>query len=199
MNDDELKKLWREQPLALPPALTESSQLAVLRKKMKKFDRIIWWRDFREVAVCIGVLVWFGFNFFRHPSPLARLGCILTILSSVSIGWRLLWSKKKAGQEVPNASIMGSLRIELRKVETQIRLLRSVLWWYLIPILGGSSVFYFGVNHDAADRMAVLITFVLLSWFLHWLNQRAVRQYLLPLKNDLEFLLGLDPKLDARL
>jgi hypothetical protein len=190
MNDDELKKLWREQPLVLPPELTGTAGLATLRKRMKRFDRILWWRDFREVAACVVIVVWFGSDYSKYPQPLARLGCALTILAVVFIGCRLLWSKRRAGREVPGASVMDSLRVELRKVETQIHLLRSVLWWYILPSLGGAGVCFFGVRRHASDRLVIIVVFGLVGAFVYWLNQRAVRQYLVPLKNELETLLG---------
>jgi hypothetical protein len=190
MNDDELKKLWREQPLALPPELTGTSQLDALRKKMTRFGRTIWWRDLREVVVGLFIIAIFGFYFFRFPSALARLGCVLTILSTIFIDCRLLWSKRQAGEAILSASIMDSLRVELRKVETQIHLLRTVWWWYILPITTGAEVFYFGVNHSWSGRAAFVICGLLLGGFLNWLNQHAVRRYLVPLKNELESFLG---------
>lgn len=86
---------------------------------------------------------------------------------------------------------MDSLRVELTKVETQIRLLRSVLWWYILPILAGSLVFYFGVNRNVKDRIVTVIVFVAMGWFLEWINKRAVRRYLVPLKTELESLLAM--------
>ncbi|HEX3718959.1 MAG TPA: hypothetical protein VH595_13400 [Verrucomicrobiae bacterium] len=164
MNDDELKKLWREQPLVLPAELTGTVQLAALRKRMKRFDRNIWWRDLREVAACVVIVIWFGSDYFKYPQAVTRA--------------------------VPGASVMDSLRVELRKVETQIHLLRSVLWWYILPSLGGSGVFFFGVRRNASARLVTIVVFGLVGVFVYWLNQRAVRQYLLPLKSELETLVG---------
>ena len=195
MNDDELKRLWREQPLALPAELSGTAPLAELRKRMKRFDRTIWWRDLREVAACLVVIAVFGIYFIWIPTALARVGCVLTILSAIFIAWRLLGSKRQAGRETPGASIMDSLRVELSKVETQIRLLRSVWWWYVLPILTGAEVFYFGVNRDATARTVSVISSLLLGWFIDWLNQRAVRRKLVPLKIQLESLLGIPPEL----
>jgi hypothetical protein len=190
MNEDELKKLWREQPLSLPPELTETKQLDALRKKMTRFGRTIWWRDLREVTACLFIIAMFGLYFFLFPSALARLGCVLTILSAIFIACRLLWSKRQAGEAILSASIMDSLRVELRKVQTQIRLLRTVWWWYILPITAGVEVFYFGVHRDWQGRIYSVIFALLLGGFLNWLNQHAVRRYLVPLKNELESLLG---------
>lgn len=144
MNDEALKKLWREQPLALPAPLTGREASDAMNGKMRRFDRCIWRRDFGEVAACLVVAVVFGGYFFWFPSALARLGCVITILSAVFIGWRLLSSKRRAGKSRPGASVMEALQVELRKVENQIGLLRSVWWWYILPVTVGYEVFFLG-------------------------------------------------------
>jgi len=195
MNDEELKRLWRDQPLALPPDLTETTQLGALRKKMKWFDRAIRLRDLRETAAGLVVIAIFGYYFFQFPSALARLGCVMTILAALFTDFWALWNKRKSRREIPDASVMDSLRVELRKVDTQIRLLRSVFWWYILPLLGGAGVFYFGINRNATERTVTVILYLLVGWFIHWLNQLAVRRKLMPLKNELESLLGIPPEL----
>lgn len=195
MNDEALKKLWREQPLALPAPLTGREASDAMNGKMRRFDRCIWRRDFGEVAACLVVAVVFGGYFFWFPSALARLGCVITILSAVFIGWRLLSSKRRAGKSRPGASVMEALQVELRKVENQIGLLRSVWWWYILPVTVGYEVFFFGVNREATDRMAFVAVGLAMGLGLDWLNQRAVRKQLMPLKEELESLLGIPPEI----
>ncbi|MGA2173553.1 MAG: hypothetical protein ABSH38_01080 [Verrucomicrobiota bacterium] len=190
MNDDALKKLWREQPLPLPPTLTGPQAIASINQKMRRFERTIWWRDFREVAACLVVAGVFGCFFFMCPTALARAGCVITVLSAVFIGWRLLSSKRRAGKDNPNAPVMEALQGELSKVENQIRLLRSVWWWYILPLTVGYETFFFGVNRNAADRAVFVSVGVLMGLAINWLNQYAVRKYLMPLKEELESLLG---------
>ncbi len=84
-------------------------------------------------------------------------------------------------------------------MDIQIRLLRSVWWWYLLPILGGSTIFAFGIQHDAKKRMILGGTFLFVGVVLHWANQLAVRKYLTPLKNELETLIGNASETDKNL
>jgi hypothetical protein len=190
MNDDALKKIWRDQPLPLPPPLGGPEAIASMNRKMRRFDRTIWWRDLREVAAGIFIVVVFSWYFFRFPMPMARVGCVITVLSAIFIDWRLLSSKRRAARSSLNASVMEALQVELRKVENQIRLLRSVLWWYILPLTVGATVFFAGVNRDAVARAVFIAFAVLMGLGLNWLNQWAVRKQLMPLKEELESLLG---------
>jgi hypothetical protein len=61
----------------------------------------------------------------------------------------------------PNQPIAQMLAQELERVREQIRLLRTVLWWYLASV-------------------------AVLNAVIWWANQRAVKTQLLPLEKELE-------------
>ncbi len=196
MNEDDLKKLWRQQPLNVPPPLAGAGQIRDIEQKMKRFDRIIKWRDVRELAACAVVAVAFGGLFVGVHPPVARLGCAITVAGAFFIAWRLVSSKRKAGPEIPGAPVMEALRREILKVDIQISLLRSVWWWYLLPTLGGASIFALGVQPDPRKRIVMLAAFLFAGVVVHWVNQRAVRQYLVPLKTELESMIGSSSQTD---
>jgi hypothetical protein len=70
-------------------------------------------------------------------------------------------------------------------------MLRTVLWWYILPLSIGSTLFFFGVDHNATGRTIWLVAQFALDLFIDWLNQFAVRKKLIPLKIELETLLDL--------
>ena len=189
MNDDALKKLWQEQPLDVP-ALPDGAQIAAMKKRMTCFDKTISWRDYGEVAACIVIIVFFGWDLlFRNPSALTQAGCVVLIASAVFIAWKLIWSKRRLPKAEPNAPIFEAVRGELRKVENQIRLLKSVAWWYLLPLFIGVILHNFGAGGGFLSKL-IYFTFVLALYvFIYWLNRRAVKKNLLPLKQGLESLL----------
>lgn len=190
MNDEDLKKLWREQPLQIPQTHESVDTTDAFRLKMKKFDRTIFWRDVRELIACAVVALAFGLFLFSVKPMMARVGCAITIAGAAFIAWRLVSSKRKAGPEIADAPVLQALRREKLKVEIQIGLLRSVWWWYLLPVLGGATIFAFGMQPDAKKRMILGGTFLFVGVVIHWVNQLAVRKYLEPLKNELETLIG---------
>lgn len=187
MHDDALKQLWKGQPLEDRPALPDQAILAALGKRMKRFDRTILWRDFREVAACLFIVVFFGWELIAMKSSrLTQIGSVVLIVSSVFIAWKLIQSKRRLPKAEPNGPIFEVVKIELQKVENQISLLRSVAWWYLLPLFIGVMLNAWGGGAGIVFKLTYSAEVIALYTFIYWLNQRAVAKSLLPLKRELQ-------------
>jgi CubicO group peptidase (beta-lactamase class C family) len=197
MHDDALKELWRAQIIEPAPPLADSRQLAEMKSRMKRMNRTLFWRDCRENIAAIFVMACFGLYFFIFPALLARVGCIIVILSGLLVMVYPIWRKRRVPKAAPDASLMRSLECELRKVEVEISLLRSVHWWYLLPGAVGVVVFLAGLNRSITwSSITWTILFALLvialDVFIYRINQIACDKNLLPLKRELESLLSVD-------
>lgn len=190
MNDEALKQLWQGQRFEALPALPDEAQIAAMKTRMKGFDESINWRDYIEVAACILIVGWFGWDlFFGNNSALTQAGCVVLIVSAVFIAWKLIWSKRRLPKAEPNAPIFAAVKVELQKVENQIGLLRSVAWWYLLPILVGVMMCHWGGSGSVLSKLIYSAFVLALFGLIYWLNQRAVKNNLLPLKRELASLL----------
>ncbi|HMP83386.1 MAG TPA: serine hydrolase domain-containing protein [Verrucomicrobiota bacterium] len=190
MNDDALKQLWKGQGFDTLPALPDEAQIAAMKTRMKGFDRTISWRDYREVAACILIIGWFGWDLlFGNNSTLTQAGCVVLIASAVFIAWKLIWSKRRLPKAESNAPIFDAVKVELQKVENQIGLLKSVAWWYLLPLLVGVMMCHWGGSGSVPSKLTYSAFVLALFYFIYWLNRRAVKNYLLPLKRELASLL----------
>lgn len=189
MNDDALKKLWREQDLPASPMLSDEEQITAL-KRMKSFDRTITRRDYVEVAVCLILGIFFaGDLLFRDISALTQAGCLVLIASCGLIAWRLIGSKRRLPKAEPNAPVGDLIRAELLKVENQIGLLKSIAWWYLLPITVGLMMHFCGASAGLVANLVYFTIVLALDVYIWSLNQRAVKANLLPLKEELGSLL----------
>ena len=193
MNDDELKKLWQQQPLR-DPALSAAQLISAMQNKMSQYRRTLLARDVRELSACVIVAVIFGIYFFLNRAPVARLGALITIAGSIFIAWKLLHARRTTPAARSDATVVESLRAELHSVRAQSKLLRSVLWWYLLPLAVGTIVFVWGsLSNNLVFALVFSVAFTLftlaLDVFIYRLNQRAVSQQLLPLEAQLESLL----------
>jgi hypothetical protein len=193
MNDDELKKLWQQQPLR-DPAPSPAQLMFAMQNKTTQLRRTLLARDVRELSACVIVAVIFGIYFFLNRAPVARLGALITIAGSVFIAWKLLHARRTTPPAKPDATLVESLRAELHSVRTQSKLLRSVLWWYLLPLAVGTIVFVWGsLSNNLVFALVFSVAFTLftlaLDVFIYRLNQRAVSQQLLPVERQLESLL----------
>src|SRR5437660_264121 len=134
MNDDELKKLWQQQPLR-DPAPSPAQLISAMQDKTTLLRRCLDARDLRELVACAFVIIIFGvFYFTAYRTPISRLGDLIVIGSSIFIACKLVHARRSTPPAPPGATIVESLRAELNAVRTQSQLLGSILWWYLFPL-----------------------------------------------------------------
>jgi hypothetical protein len=193
MNDDELKNLWQRQPLR-SPALSPAQLSSAMQIKTTHLRRTLVARDVRELSACVIVVVIFGIYFFINRAPIARLGALITVAGSIFIAWKILHARRITPAAKPDATLVESLRAELHSVRTQSQLLRSVSWWYLLPLAVGTLAFVWGMPFtnlvfDLVFRITFTLFSLALDVFIYRLNQRAVSQQLLPVERQLESLL----------
>jgi hypothetical protein len=187
MNENEIKQLWQTQALPAPAPVDDLS--GRMKQKMRRFNRDIFWRDIREVAACAVIILWFGADLRHDHSTLRWTGDVILVLSGGYIAAKLLRARRSQRSFLNPDSVREFLAGELDKVERQIRLLRTVFWWYLLPLLCGVCLFFVGTNSDLLTDAIVLPVFFLTYWFIYWINQYAVKKTLLPLKTELEQML----------
>src|SRR6266478_1750008 len=193
MNDDELKKLWQQQPLR-EPDISATQVISAMQSKTTQLRRTLLARDVGELLACVIVGVIFGIYFFISRAPIARLGALITVAGSVFIAWKILHARRATPTAKPDATVVESLRAELHSVRTQSQLLRSVAWWYLLPLTVGMLVFVWATpfnNLVVSLVVGVVFTVVTLASdvFIYRLNQRARAKQLLPLEAQLESLI----------
>ncbi len=199
MNDDELRKLWQQQPLREPVPSAEQL-ISAMKKQTSQFRGIVDARDLRELVACVFVTIIFGcYAFFLHAQqPLARLGDWIVIAGMMFIAWKLIHTRQSTPAAPPGATVVESLRAELNSVRAQSRLLGSVLWWYLLPSFVGLLLMTWGglpINEPVAlvlmipTNIIVTLFFIAVYVLIYWLNQRARATQLLPLEAQLEALL----------
>ncbi len=192
MHDDALKEIWRGQSIEPAPPLPGAEQLAAMKSRMKNMDRTLRGRDWRENIAAVFVMIVFAAYFFIFPSPLSRLGSVLVILGSIFVMAYPTWRKRRVPKAAPDASMMQSLEAELQKINVEIALLRTVLWWYILPGPIGVVLFMAGLNNSITFALVIALFGIAFDAFLYWLNQVACDKAFVPLKRELESLLRLD-------
>src|SRR5271166_1787122 len=133
MDPDILKQAWKTQSSQSRLSVDAEQLLKDLERKARCFTTGIFWRDVREVGVALA---------------LVPLWCYLGVKSSLPWTWYLmvpamLWvalymlaDRMRHNRQLPEPGEPLRRHAEslLAQVEHQISLLRSVLWWYLLPL-----------------------------------------------------------------
>ena len=186
MSDQELKQLWRQPQLTAPLAGPDTDIVARMKKRMRKFDRTIFWRDVRELAACVFVFIGYWINYYYNSSTITRAGCVVIMVAAVFIALKLLYAHRGQRRFRHPASIREFLQGEVEKVSRQIRLLETVVWWYLLPLFIGMGLYSWGRAADWSDKIVLLGVNLFVYAFIYWLNRYAARKSLRPLKEQLE-------------
>lgn len=197
MSLDDAKAYWWSQHDAGTPTLSDDDILALVKSEAKRFDRRIRFRDLREM-IAAGVAVVLIAPSALHANLLTRLGVAALIAAFVLMSVKLHRSRRMpgaAGMEQPAALV---LKRERSKVDAQIRLLETVLWWYLGPIWLALVMIVAGRAGASWFTLGCAAVFTLLSIVLYRLNMHAARRYLRPRRDELSRLLAeVDPSSEA--
>ena len=188
MNEDELKRIWQQQPLR-GPDLSPAQLISAMESKTTQLRRDLIARDTRELLACAVLIPIFGFYFFNERTPIVRLGWLIVIGSMLFIAWKLVHARRSTPLAPPGASIVESLRAELNSVRAQSDLLGSVLWWYLLPPTIGLLISTWAMRIHIGVKIASTLTFIAVDAFIFWLNRRARAKQLFPVEAQLQSLL----------
>lgn len=189
MNDDELKKLWQQQPLR-DSAPSAAHLISAMQSKTSLFRRCLNARDLRELIACAVVILVFGYFYFTvYREPLSRVGVWIIFGSMIVIAGKLIYTRRMTPPAPPGATVVESLRAELKSVRAQSHLLGSVLWWYILPALIGVTVATWGLKIDPFSKIICTVFFIAVNTWVYRVNQRAVSDQLLPLEAQLQSLL----------
>ena len=174
MEFDRLVEVWRQEPEPAAPPV----ELAPLLGQLEALDRSVRRRDRLEIGSALLMLPLFAWMGFSAPTPLARIGALVTVLGLIVIPIRLLAARRLPFDR--GNSVAGALHQELDRVLAQERLLRTVLWWYLAPLGLGASLLIVGSTSSPWIAASLVVLIAWLYAQIWRLNRRAIERELQP-------------------
>jgi hypothetical protein len=192
MNDEELKRLWRQQALDRAK-LSPDDQMRLMRIKLKCLDRGFLWAD--AIIITLGALcmVVFARTFLKTPLPVARIGLAIIIASLAYDIWKPIRARRLSPRPPADAPVAQWLRHELEKVRAESELKRAMLWSYVLPFWIGAIIFTWGLDTHLSSRIFFSAVLTGLNAIIYVgtlkLNQYTSRKACQPLKAELESLL----------
>lgn len=183
--NDELMALWQESTRPAPDR-TEIARLAG-RAAMNRFDRAIRSRNLREYAAGFIVVAFFGWQLAHGRF----VGLDLAAIAAVLFVLGFLWSHHRNIAPLdPTARASDYQAAMLSRIDSQIRLLSSIRYWYLLP-------FYVPIVWVTVlvSRRSLVVAglFFVLSTLLYaaiaWLNEKIGVRHLIRQRAQIEALL----------
>jgi len=189
MKLDDYRDAWRAYPAQDREGADEQELLDFVRERSEAFEKKIRRRDLLETLVAVVVAAFFGYELLTATSWLVRAGAALVIAGGGFIVWRLHHARRSRPERAGDRPLVAQLRADRGRVESQIRLLETVLWWYLAPLAAGAVLFVVGQS-SATWSTALTLTVVALVCLVVWrLNHRTVERKLRPRRRELTRLL----------
>jgi hypothetical protein len=182
---DELMELWQEGASSEPDAGTVA-RLAALATT-RRFDRAIFWRNLREYLAGLVLMGVFGTLAVAGESPL-RNGVNFVCVSFV-MGF-LWWRHRDVPRPDPAADARAFQAVMLERVDRQLQLLRTVRYWYLLPLYIPCvlQAVEAGQRGHWGAAVAMMIVVTALYAFLARLNERQAVDVLLEERARIEAL-----------
>jgi Ca2+/Na+ antiporter len=188
MNLDEARRVWRSQTMPEGPKRSESEMLQFVKRESSAFDRTIARRDRREVIAGIVVAALF-FPLLVDGPWLSRVGVLVVLAAVLLIHRRLAAARRVEASERVDLSLAELLETERTKVNGQIRLLESVVSWYIIPPAVGAMLVVIGLDGLSWFTAGYTVFTLAVSVIVYRMNRLAVRHDLRPRRAELERLI----------
>jgi putative copper export protein len=169
--------------------LSADELLAFVKSEAKRFDRQILLRDLREVIAGVLAIALIAPTAVR-ANLLTRLGTVVVIAALVFIVVRLTRARRESRGDAMDRPVALVLRAEQAKIDTQIRLLETVFWWYVGPLWLGMVMIIAGRDGISWLTLVLVAALTALSVALLRVNAHAARRYLRPRRDRLAQLLG---------
>lgn len=200
--EQEIKNIWNQ---VTTPKITIDTSLLIkqLNKKVNKLHSKIILRDAMEIIAAIFVIYMFGQAFFRIPVLLMKISCLIIVVWALYVIFKFLSTKNRLTKKDYNLPLMSLLKKQRDMLLEQKKMLETVLYWYLAPFFIGTTLFVLGLEIPEGQgwdglevfwrinllhliKAFMVLILIAISYFIYWLNKRAVKKQLQPLLENLE-------------
>jgi hypothetical protein len=188
---DELRQLWQSGPGN--GGVNQRELLHQLEQRTRRFDRTIWFRDLRETAAGLLITVVYLWFALHAGSMLERVADLWLAACGVWIASFLLRYSRLSRKPAPEQTLAVYRRELVERYDRQIRLSKSVKYWYVLPLWAGLMLSEAAHLMNGLDKTRILIVVVfvtLCSAGVWWLNEGPGIRYLERKRRELTALIG---------
>jgi hypothetical protein len=189
MKFDELGTTWRENNIRVMSPQRREDLVSRVFGRVERLRAVIVRRDLVETVAAVGVGGIFALIFYFSGNLVSKLGAAIVVFGACFVVFKLRSARIDRAPSRLDMSVRDYCTIEIERLDRQIRLLRSVLWWYISPSLGGAILMTFGIGGVGVATVAYSFFVLWFAWRIHAMNQRVVTGTLLPLHEELTDLL----------
>jgi hypothetical protein len=188
---DDLCRLWQSD--SGPRPVDAQELLRELERRSRGFERMIRRRDIREILGGLAVTVIYSWFALDAGTMLYRISDIWLAACGIWFVWYLRRDSKRSLQPVPDQTLAIYRRTLMERYDGQIRLAKSVKYWFLAPLWFGLLLQAIAALNDPGGwfkfSMIMLIS-TAGNGFVWWLNEGPGVRYLERKRRELAALIG---------
>jgi hypothetical protein len=177
MTFEELPQFWQNAGSTGPVPETVLREVA---QRSRALETTVRRRDRVEGGVALLLAPVFAACAVYAAHPVGRAGAVILALACLAIPLRLRAARSVFTPGALDRPFHAFVRAERERVRAQVELLRSVLWWYLLPLGVGVVLFFSGGTRSLPASAVYAVVVALFYAWLYRLNQQAVDAELLP-------------------
>ncbi|HLY19319.1 MAG TPA: hypothetical protein VKR61_18965 [Bryobacteraceae bacterium] len=113
--------------------------------RVNRFDRTVKVRNWTECGAAVLLAALFTLGAVKSPNDLMRAGNLIVAASGLWIIFYILRFGRSNQVPMPDQTLAGFRQALLRKYEQQIKVLKNVKYWYLLPPYMGLLVLTGGI------------------------------------------------------
>jgi hypothetical protein len=182
MMEEELIRIWQSSPNQERINFEKSRLMLEVQSNIDRLDKMIKYRDIRELAGVVVVIPLFIFLGYKSPFVISKIGAGCIILWAIYGVVRLLNARKhKPG--LFSGTYLEYLRKTKEYLQAQAHMLDTVLYWYILPCHIGLTLMFLGPLLGVGKLYTFIKAEVLtaiVGIVIYILNKRAVNKTLLP-------------------
>ena len=195
MEFDKLREVWKSQEGAPRLTVEPETLLKETQRNKRYFEAKVFWRDLREVGLSILMALIFTCWCAKTGGwPWGVLAASCLFVAGFMLVDRTIQRKKRPTY---SDTLRQCAEEFLREVNHQIWLLRSLFWWYLLPLAAGLAIFlaYCTWSLQGLWWLRLISAFVAfgivaaLYYGIYRLNQSVVQKVLEPRSAELKALI----------
>ncbi|MCW5979170.1 MAG: hypothetical protein KIT09_13930 [Bryobacteraceae bacterium] len=168
---DELQKVWQEDPTDSKGADVPMT-IQLLREKHRSLRDLIWGQDLAEYVLALAFAPLTALAAWTAKASIVQAGYVimtLMLLASTAI----IWISERGIRRYPHLDV-SALEFHRRLIESyerRIRFLKSVKFWYAIPLFFGASLVLLPILRHALPGPWGIVTLyglLLIAWLGVW-------------------------------
>ncbi|MCA9030935.1 MAG: hypothetical protein KDA66_09015 [Planctomycetaceae bacterium] len=187
MTFDDLPQEWQNRKESDVPSdfTSREDTISQICRKVERLNGVLDRRDLLEIGAAVFVIIAFSGMTLTMKEIVSRIGAGLVVISAIYIIFTLLRARAVAPRAAVDAPLIDFCRREVDRIQQQIALLKSVLWWYIGPIILGANLVFTGATGVGWFSAVYLLITILFGAWVYWLNERAVVKSLVPPRDEL--------------